>query len=221
MGQFDTEGTQSRWYKTESSESASPFLDQPVNDKHLNWFGSGFSQYRSLGFFLTGSYIYKEKYSVMLGAKYEGNSKFAKDSRWGLFPTVSAFWRISNESFLSSASWIDDLKMRFSWGQSGNQPSQNYLYFNTYEAGSGLSYMDMQGVRPTGVELTSLKWETIDQVNPGISFFGLNGRMNVEIDYYRKKTLDLYLENSGIPYSSGFKTSTATMARWKTGDLNF
>ena len=204
MTQFDTEGTQSSWYKTESSQSASPFLDQPVNDKHLAYFGSGFSQYRSMGIFLTGSYIYKDKYSVMMGAKYEGNSKFAQDSRWGLFPTVAGFWRMSEEAFMRDISWIDDLKFRFSWGQSGNQPNGNYLYFNTYSAGSNLSYLDMQGVQPDGVELTSLKWETIDQLNPGLSFYGLNGRMNVEIDYYRKKTLDLYLEDSGIPYSSGY-----------------
>jgi len=204
MTQFDTEETQSRWYRTESSRSASPFLDQPVNDKHLTWFGANYSKYRSMGLFLTGNYIYRDKYSVMVGAKYEGNSKFSKDSRWGLFPTFSTFWRISEESFLRNASYIDDLKFRFSWGQSGNTPSQNYLYFNTYEAGSHISYMDMQGVQPTGVELTSLKWETIDQVNPGISFLGLNGRLNIEMDYYRKKTLDLYLENSGIPDQTGF-----------------
>jgi TonB-linked SusC/RagA family outer membrane protein len=204
MGQFDTEETQSRWYKTESSQSASPFITQPVNDKHLAYFGANYSKYRSMGFFLTGSYIYKDRYSVMLGARYEGNSKFSKEARWGLFPTFSAFWRLSEESFLKNTSFIDDLKLRFSWGQSGNSPSQNYLYFNTYEAGSSISYMDMQGVRPTGIELTSLKWETIDQINPGLSFYGLNGRMNIEIDYYRKKTLDLYLENSGIPEHSGF-----------------
>ncbi|MDA3823016.1 MAG: SusC/RagA family TonB-linked outer membrane protein, partial [Bacteroidales bacterium] len=178
MGQYDTEETQVRWYKTETSQSASPFLTQPVNDKHLSYFGSNFTMYRSMGMFATGSYKYKDKYSIMLGAKYEGNSKFSDEARWGLFPTVSAFWRISEEAFLQNASFIDDLKLRFSWGQSGNQPSSNYLYFNTYEAGSSISYMDMQGVRPTGVELTSLKWETIDQVNPGISFYGLNRRMN-------------------------------------------
>ncbi|MCK4745537.1 MAG: SusC/RagA family TonB-linked outer membrane protein, partial [Bacteroidales bacterium] len=204
MGQFDTEETQSRWYKTESSQSASPFLTQPVNDKHLNWFGANFSKYRSMGLFLTGSYIYKDKYSVMAGAKYEGNSKFSEEARWGLFPTFSAFWRLSEEPFLRNVGFIDDLKFRFSWGQSGNSPSKNYLYFNTYEAGSNVSYMDMQGVQPTGVELTSLQWETIDQVNPGITFYGLGGRMNIEIDYYRKKTLDLYLEDSGIPDQTGF-----------------
>ncbi len=204
MGQFDTEETVSRWYKTESSQSASPFLDQPVNDKHLTWFGANYSKYRSLGMYLTGSYKYKDKYSIMLGAKYEGNSKFSKDSRWGLFPTVSAFWRISEEPFLSNLDFIYDLKLRFSWGQTGNSPNQNYLYFNTYESGSNISYMDMQGVKPTGIELTSLQWETIDQINPGISFIGFNGRMNIEADYYRKKTLNLYLEDFGIPDQSGF-----------------
>ncbi|HDR67808.1 MAG TPA: SusC/RagA family TonB-linked outer membrane protein, partial [Bacteroidaceae bacterium] len=206
LGQFDTEETQSRWYKTESSQSASPYLTQPVNDVHLTWFGSSFSKYRALGFFATGSYIYKDKYSLMVGAKYEGNSKFSKESRWGLFPTFSVFWRLSEEPGLKNLAFIDDLKLRFSWGQSGNSPAQNYLYFNTYEAGTSISYMDMQGVRPTGIELTSLQWETIDQINPGISFYGLKGRLNIEIDYYRKKTLNLYLQNSGIPEQTGFSS---------------
>jgi TonB-linked SusC/RagA family outer membrane protein len=204
MGQFDTEETQTRWYKTESSQTASPYLTEPVNDVTLNYYGASFSKYRAMGLFLTGSYIYKDKYSVMVGAKYEGNSKFSKESRWGLFPTFSAFWRLSEEAILRDVRFINDLKLRFSWGQSGNSPAQNYLYFNTYEAGTSISYMDMQGVRPTGIELTSLKWETIDQINPGLSFYGLDGRMNIELDYYRKKTLDLYLQNSGIPDQTGF-----------------
>jgi TonB-linked SusC/RagA family outer membrane protein len=206
MGQFDTEDTQNRWYKAQTSQSASQFIDQPINDKHFVYFGSSFNAYRSMGLFATGSYIYKDRYSVMVGARYEGNSKFSKDARWGLFPTFAAFWRISEESFLRDVRFIDDLKFRFSWGQSGNSPAQNYLYYNTYTAGAAISYMDMQGVQPEGVELTSLKWETIDQINPGLSFVGLNGRMNIEMDYYRKKTLDLYLQNSGIPEQTGFSS---------------
>jgi TonB-linked SusC/RagA family outer membrane protein len=204
MAQFDTEETSSRWYKTESSQSASPYLTEPVNDKRLTYFGASYSQYRSSGLFVTSNYKFKDKYSIMLGAKLEGNSKFSRESRWGLFPTVSAFWRISEEGFLQNVSFIDDLRIRISWGQTGNSPSQNYLYFNTYRAGSNIAYMDMQGVEPTGIELTSLKWETLEQINPGISFTGLGGRMSVEIDYYRKKTIDLYLQNSGIPDHSGF-----------------
>jgi hypothetical protein len=115
-----------------------------------------------------------------------------------LFPTVSGFLEdISDEEFMSMPSWMDDLRLRVSWGQTGNSPAQNYLYFNTYQAGSNLSYMDMQGVQPSGIELTSLQWEIIDQINPGISFNGLDGRMSIEIDYYKKKTLNLYLRDSG------------------------
>ncbi|HPR32844.1 MAG TPA: SusC/RagA family TonB-linked outer membrane protein [Prolixibacteraceae bacterium] len=204
MTQFDTEETVNRWYKAETSQSASPSLNQPVGDKHLVWFGSSYTQYRSMGLFATASYKLKDKYIMMLGAKYEGNSKFSPESRWGLFPTVSAAWRISEEPFLKFVDFIDDLKIRGSWGQSGNSPRDNYLYFNTYKAGADISYIDMQGVKPGGIELTSLKWETIDQFNLGFSFFGLDNRMNIEFDVYKKKTLDLYLENSGIPNSTGF-----------------
>jgi TonB-linked SusC/RagA family outer membrane protein len=204
MAQFDTEETLNRWFKTETAISASPELQLPVGDKHLNYFGANYSKYRSMGLYVNASYKYLDKYILSVGAKYEGNSKFSADSRWGLFPTISAAWRINKEGFLKDAYWINDLKLRASWGQSGNSPGSNYLYFNTYSAGSDLSYIDMQGVKPNGVELTSLMWETIDQINPGISFFGLDNKLNIEIDYYRKRTLNLYLENSGIPDQTGF-----------------
>jgi TonB-linked SusC/RagA family outer membrane protein len=204
QGQFDTEESTQRYFKTVTSQSASPDLQQPIGDKHLNWFTSNYTQYRSMGFYASGSYKYMDKYILMLGAKYEGNSKFAPESRWGLFPTVSGAWRMNKENFMKDIKWINDLKLRVSWGQSGNAPNSNYLYWNTYNAGASLSYMDMQGVEPNGLELTSLKWETIEQINPGLSFFGLDNRLNVEIDYYKKTTLDLYLENSGIPNSTGF-----------------
>ncbi|MCB8995537.1 MAG: SusC/RagA family TonB-linked outer membrane protein [Bacteroidales bacterium] len=204
LGQFDTEETIQRYYKVETNQSASSFLTQPVGDLPLSYMNADYTKYRSMGLYIAGTYKFKDKYILMVGAKYEGNSKFSKESRWGLFPTLSAAWRISEENFMSNLSFVDDLKLRVSWGQSGNSPDGQYLYFNTYTAGSGYSYMDMQGVKPNGLELTSLKWETIEQINPGISFFGFNNRMNVEIDYYNKKTTNLYLKDSGIPSQTGF-----------------
>jgi TonB-linked SusC/RagA family outer membrane protein len=204
MAQFDTEETLTRWFKTESSQSASPEFKDAIGDKHLNYFGSNYSKYRSMGLYVSTSYKYLDKYILAIGAKYEGNSKYSSASRWGVFPTVSAAWRINKENFLKDVYWINDLKLRASWGQSGNSPSGQYLYFNTYSAGTNLAYMDMQGVVPKSLELTSLKWETIDQINPGLSFYGLDNKLNIEIDYYRKRTLNLYLEKLGIPSSSGF-----------------
>ncbi|MGE5395045.1 MAG: SusC/RagA family TonB-linked outer membrane protein [Candidatus Saccharibacteria bacterium] len=206
MGQFDTEETVTRWFKVETSRSASPQLQQPIGDKFLDYMGSNFSKYRSMGMYVNASYKFQDKYIFSLGAKYEGNSKFSKESRWGLFPTISAAWRINKENFLKDVAFINDLKLRASWGRSGNSPDQNYLYFNTYEAGSRFSYLDMQGVQPKNLELTSLMWETIDQINPGLSFYGLDNRINIEIDYYQKRTLDLYLKDSGIPDQTGFSS---------------
>ncbi len=206
LARFDTEETVERTFGTETSLSMSPSSQDAFGDKHLNSFGAGHSEFRSMGMFLTGNYKFKDKYILMVGAKIEGNSKFSKDARWGVFPTTSLAWRISEEPFMKSIGFIDDLKIRGSWGQSGNSPRGNYLYFNTYSAGSSISYLDLQGVKPNGVELTSLKWETIDQTNLGFSFYGLDNRLNIEFDAYRKRTLDLYFENSGIPSSTGFSS---------------
>lgn len=208
MGQFDTEETVQRTFLTETSRSASPEIQQPIGDVHLNYMRSNYYKYRSLGMYVNTSYKFKDKYIFSVGAKYEGNSKFSKKSRWGLFPTISAAWRINQENFLKDVTFINDLKLRASWGQSGNSPEGQYLYFNTYEAGSHLSYLDMQGVQPKNLELTSLMWETIDQINPGLSFFGLDNRLNIEIDYYQKRTLNLFLkdEDSRLPEHTGFES---------------
>ena len=206
MGQFDTEETLQRGLYVSTSRSASPYIQQPIGDKHLNNMYSWYYKYRSMGMFASVNYKFKDKYIVNLGAKYEGNSKYSPESRWGFFPTVSGAWRINKENFLKDVSFINDLKLRLSWGQSGNSPDEQYLYFNTYTAGSSIAYMDLQGVMPKNLELTSLMWETIDQINPGLSFYALDNRINVEIDYYQKKTLDLYLKESGIPDQTGFTT---------------
>lgn len=201
---FDTEETVSRYFKTETNRSSSPFNQDAFGDKHLNYFNSSYSKFRSFGTYLASNYKFKDKYILMVGAKLEGNSKFSREARWGIFPTTSLSWRISEEPFMKWMGFIDDWKIRGSWGQSGNSPGDNYLYFNTYSAGSSISYMNLQGVSPNGVELTSLKWETLEQTNLGFTFFGFENRMNIEFDVYRKRTLDLYLKDSGIPSSTGF-----------------
>ena len=86
MTQFDTEETVQRDLFSSTSMSASPFIDQPVGDIHLNGMYSGYSKYRSMGVFANASYKYKDKYILSVGAKYEGNSKYSSASRWGFIP---------------------------------------------------------------------------------------------------------------------------------------
>ena len=204
MGQFDTESTTNRTFNVTTSRSASPLNQQPIGDKHINSFSDGYSEYRSMGLFLTGTYKFKDRYIATVGTKYEGNSKFSPESRWGFFPSVALAWRISDEPFLKQAKFINELRIRGSWGITGNAPGNNYLYFNTYSAGTDNAYVDMPGVKPNGIELTSLKWETVDQVNLGFNFSGFKEKVSVEFDVYRKRTKDLYLPNSDIPSSAGF-----------------
>jgi TonB-linked SusC/RagA family outer membrane protein len=205
LAQFDTEETTERSFRDVTSNSASPYIRQTVGDKNIKEFKAGYSKFRALGLFTTANYKYNDKYIMMLGAKIEGNSKFSEKSRWGIFPTVSLAWRVSGESFLKDVSYINDLKLRASWGQTGNLPKENYLYFNTFSSDITTNYLTMQGVKPDGLELTSLKWETIEQTNLGLDFTGFKDRLNVTFDVYKKKTLDLFLKDSKIPKSSGFE----------------
>ena len=204
LGQLDGEISTTRGYHIGTSRSFSEFETSTVGDKSITELWAWFSEYRSVGAFANAYYKFNDKYIFSLGAKLEGNSKYSREVRWGIFPAATVAWRLSEEPFLKNASFINDFKIRGSWGISGNAPSDNYLYFNTYAAGINYAYMDMPGVIPRNMELTGLMWENIEQYNLGLSFYGINNRLNVEFDVYEKTTHNLFLRNTGIPTSTGF-----------------
>ena len=199
-----TEDETSKSYNIITSRSASPFLQEATGDVDIVSLSSGLSTFRTLSTYGQLHYKFDDKYIVTLGLNYEGTSKFSKDSRWGTFPSVSLAWRINEEPVINRIKAIDDLKLRFSWGVSGNTPWGNYLYFNSYEAKSDFSYNGIAGVRPEGVELTSLKWENIEQINPGLTLSAFDYRLTLEADYYIKTTTDLYLDQFNIPTYTGY-----------------
>ena len=204
QGVFDTESKNDRFYATETYLSASSFLKDPSGAVNLLSFTGTSGGFRSLGAYSQVMYKFMDKYIFTAGVRYEGNSKFSSKSRWGTFPMATFAWRVSNESFVKQLKFIDDLKIRASWGLSGNSPGDNYLYFSTYSVSAANGYMGVSGVRPDKVELTSLKWETIEQFSPGLTFWGFNNRLNIELDVYRKTTNNLYIKNSAIPSTSGY-----------------
>ena len=206
QGVFDTESKNERFYATETNRSASASLIDPSGPVNLVKFEGSSSSYRSIGAYTQAMYKFKDRYILTGGVRYEGNSKFSSASRWGAFPMVTMAWRVSNEPFMKKLKFIDDFRLRGSWGLSGNSPKDNYLYFSTYSSSTENGYMGVAGVRPDKIELTSLKWETIEQYSPGITFFGFNNRLNIELDYYSKKTQNLYIKDSGIPSTSGYSS---------------
>ena len=202
--QITTENSVYKDYNVKTSRSASIQDQDPTGDKKLVSFGSGSSSFRYLSAFVQLHYKLLDKYIATLGTLLEGSSRFSPDSRYGFFPSVSTAWRISEESFMQSLKFIDDFKLRCSWGVSGNAPDKNYLYFNKYSASSAYGYNGVSGVRPGGIELTELQWETVEQLNPGVSLLAFNNRLNIEFDYYNKHTRNLYLPDFAIPTHSGY-----------------
>lgn len=154
------------------------------------------------------NYNYSDKYLLSLVMRRDGSSKFLQDKRYGIFPSASAAWRISKESFMSGFKKLDDLKLRASYGVVGNQNIGDLL-FNTSFANSGgrfgYSFGDpaslAPGLRPEVIGNADIKWEKNTEVNVGIDASFYNGAFTVTADYF-KKTLSDLLGNVDIPFFS-------------------
>ncbi|MBN1185200.1 MAG: TonB-dependent receptor [Bacteroidales bacterium] len=162
------------------------------------------------------NYNFNETYLFTLVMRADGSSNFAKDHRWGYFPSFSAGWIISNEQFMqSSKSWLDFLKFRASWGQNGNQNIEAFSYSsNITFSGVGASYFYSTdksdrtlGAFPEKVANPELKWETSEQIDIGFDsrFFG--GKMGLNFDLYRKTTKDWLVDAPTLDsYGTGAPT---------------
>ncbi len=151
------------------------------------------------------NYGYKSRYLLTATVRRDGSSKFAKDNRWGTFPSAAAAWRISEEPFMQKVNWISNLKLRLSFGITGNcdgigaydtqQTLSDPLY---YPFGSAYT----QGYTASKIVNKELKWETSTEYNAGIDFGFLGGRINGSIDVYQKTSKDLLFEVM-LPLVSG------------------
>lgn len=156
------------------------------------------------------NYDFKGKYFFNASLRTDKSSRFANGQRVGYFPAVSAAWRIYDEDFLKSFSFLSDMKLRASYGSTGNQNLtgaanvNNFLYAGLY--GAGNSYLQTPGIAPIQLANDHLKWETTDQFDAGIDF-SLFNKLNITFDYYAKLTRDLIVTRpiSGI---SGVNNAT-------------
>lgn len=150
-------------------------------------------------------YSYKNRYLITATLRRDGSSKFAADNRYGNFPSVSIGWNMAEESFMESAHWLDQLKLRGGYGVLGNQEIDNYLYTSVIT--TGINYPDgkgglLQGAFPKDFSTPNIKWEETAMTNFGLDFVALNNRLSLTMDYYVKNTKDILL-SVPIPISSG------------------
>ena len=174
--------------------------------------------YSLISFFGKANYTYDNRYLVSFTLRHDGSSRFGKNNRFATFPSVSAGWRISQEKFMAGASpWVDDLKIRASWGQTGNQdisPTARYtIYVSNYgvnESGGqsyGTSYditgSNGGGILPSGFKRNQIgnddiKWETTTQTNAGVDFSFFKQTFYGSFDWFYKQTKDILVLMDGI-----------------------
>lgn len=158
------------------------------------------SEYNKESYFGRLNYSFDRRYNASFSFRRDGSSRFSRQSRWGNFWSVGAGWNITSESFMKGISWIDDLKLRGSYGQTGNdQLSGYYPYQNTYDIGS--TNLDEPGLRTQNVGDPALTWET--QISTDIALeFGLFKRLRGSIEFFNKESKGL-LFDFPLPSSTG------------------
>ena len=166
------------------------------------------------------NYAFDNRYLLTFTARADGSSKFGKDNKWAFFPSGAFSWKINEESFLEDAKWLDVLKIRASYGISGNQGISAYQTLSRYgqhkyfhngawvtAIGPGYQsgYAGQGGIYAvwSGIPNTGLKWETTSQVDVGLDFSAFGNRLNVTFDWYDKVTDDLLRERNIAP-SAGY-----------------
>jgi TonB-linked SusC/RagA family outer membrane protein len=165
------------------------------------------SRYNFLSYFLRANYAFNGKYLLTASIRDDGSSRFGPNNRYGLFPAVSAGWVLSEESFLKNSSVLSFLKLRASWGLTGNAEIGNSSYFSLYSVSN---YPDLPGYIATQIPNPDLKWEKTAQADAGLDFGFFKGRLSGELDVYYKKTSDLLL-NVNIPSTTGYTTVTRNL----------
>ncbi|WP_298646518.1 TonB-dependent receptor [uncultured Proteiniphilum sp.] len=165
--------------------------------------GTANYQWRILSYLTRAAYNYDSRYLLTVNFRADGSSKLAPDHRWGYFPSASAAWRISSESFMENVDFIDDLKIRAGWGQTGNQSGiSEYAYLQQYSISKQTPTPENPfpgiTIQRSNIKNSELTWETTTQTNIGVDLTLFNGRLVFNADYYYKYTRDM-LMNVPLP----------------------
>ncbi|MEQ2517926.1 MULTISPECIES: SusC/RagA family TonB-linked outer membrane protein [Bacteroides] len=162
--------------------------------------GSSKSDHKLISFFGRVNYDWKERYMLTFSLRHEGSSRFGKNHKWGNFPAFSLGWRISDEKFMDSISWIDDLKIRYDYGMTGNQEIGNYKSLATYQAFGWYQYNgnSFHVWGPSKNVNSELRWEQGRNQNIGLDFSLFKNRISGSLNYYIRKQEDL-LGNYNVP----------------------
>lgn len=192
-----------------------------ISDDKLHWnslgkaaenqkIGSSYTESSMVSVAARANYSYKGKYMVTATVRADGSSRFATRNHWGVFPSAAVAWRMSEESFLKSADWLDNLKLRLSYGVTGNNNVNDYQTASS-AAGPNNATLNghlIQGYYPNGIIDMDLVWEKVKEFDFGVDFSVFNSRINLTADVYRRLS-DGQIMGATVPIETG-ETSITT-----------
>lgn len=201
-------------------------ISDALPDVSLGSAGSQFAEGRPTkwginSYFGRINYGFRDKYLFEANIRADGSSRFAKGHKWGVFPSFSAAWRISEEGFMKNLGFVDNLKLRASWGQTGNERIDAFMFLPQYNTANVVMNGSLvSAVYQKKMANPDVTWETVEQTNVGLDFAFLNNSLYGEIDWYTKDTKDILLalgipkfigldapeQNAGIVRNSGIET---------------
>lgn len=212
------------------------FIDTATASEENSKVSSNGYDHKLASYFGRVNYNYDEKYMIEAVLRRDGSSNFGEGNRWGTFPSVSLGWVFTREGFLASLpTWFDFGKLRFSWGQNGNERVGSFRYTTMMASGHDgiIGGKAFTGYYPSGYANADLKWETSEQFDAGLDLRFFNGALTFTADWFQKKTKDMLLDkpiplytsfysmtiNAGSVMNSGFEFEASY--RFSTGAVNW
>ncbi|HPD86040.1 MAG TPA: TonB-dependent receptor, partial [Proteiniphilum sp.] len=175
--------------------------------------GGGYGHWATAGYFGRVNYDYKGRYLLEANLRYDGTSRFLEDQRWNLFPSFSAGWNVARESFFEDyTDIISNLKPRISWGQLGNQNTDNwYPFYRVIGRGNANGGWLLDGKRPNTAWESSLvsallTWEKTETLNVGVDLSMFRNRFNATFDWFQRKSIDMVGPAPELPHILGIAT---------------
>jgi hypothetical protein len=159
------------------------------------------SSYKLIGYFTRLNYDWQNRFLLNGSLRYEGNSRFGAEHKWGMFPAISAGWRLANESFFKRvAPAFNEFKLRVGYGVTGIAPDQSYLSLTSYSYGSKFLYNGqwVEGLSPSRNPNPDLRWERKSEINTGVDYALFHSRLSGSLDVYQRDTRDM-LYNYSVP----------------------
>ncbi|MBB6274108.1 TonB-linked SusC/RagA family outer membrane protein [Pedobacter cryoconitis] len=213
----------------ERAESLYLFADNYPDDKIqtinaasiISGYNSDVQKWSIISYLARANYAYKDKYLFTATVRTDGSSRFGSNKRYGTFPSAAFAWRVSEEDFMKKSTWISDLKLRATYGLSGNFNIGNYTYItnigsSNYVFGGQIS----SGRVPTSLNNPDLTWEESSQLDAGIDLGILKNRLFFTLDYYKRITKGM-LYNSEIPLSSGYSNAIINSGKIQNQGFEF